>query len=477
LLVAMKNQKILELDESITETDNYFHGGSGLLIVAEDRKDITSIIIGNYAYAFNASLLFIDDISKETMESLNDRFFKIYDPGINTEYELKKIKDDILKLLPSINTSPYYCITFFTKGIPFGFAFPQLPCSHIYNYPFLGASLCNYIAIEQNTNSEIKVGLLIDPGEFNESETDLFIKSLNTKKIYIRQLVDKEATVNNAHLFLAAYPADIILISSHANEVSGWRKTYKYMDSENIERELVIELGIGFGWDPVIEKFHLVEFNRFVSLDGIDWSDKEAKSKHYIGRAIRDFIELNISKDSKNEIHSEKIKQVHSAMAYKMSDGVFLPMLHGLSDETSPIVISNACSSWRKVSFDVMVAGGRVYIGPVRDIMNIEAMEFIRILFTKHLQRSVCFGLWRTQCELYTDEIRRPYLFAGTHFTKFKFSQSPSLEYLKNRLFKAARDRGVRSIVAEETDIKQNSERFSIFLLEELSKIDDNFGL
>ena len=472
LLIAIQQQKILELDENITETDNYFEGSSGLLIVAEDRKDITSIIIANYAYAFDASLLFIDDISKNTMENINDKFFKIYDPGINTEYELKKIKADILKLLPIINTSLYYCITFFTKGIPFGYAFPQLPCTHIFNYPFLGINLCNYITIEQNNNSEIKVGLLIDPGDFKESEAELFVKTLQSKKIYTRQLVNKEATVNNAHLFLAAYPVDIILISSHANEVNGWRKTYKYKDTENIERELVVDVAIGFGWDPIVEKFDLTEFTRFVSLDGIDWTDEETKDKHYVGRAIIDFVELK--KDDKHiqfETHSIKIENVHSAMAYKMSDGVFLPTLQGFFAGIAPIFISNACSSWRKVSFDVMVAGGRSYVGPIRDIMNYEAIDFTKILFTKHLQRPICFGVWRAQKELYSDEIRRPYLFAGTHFAKFKFSKSSSIEYLEKTLVKAAADRGSRSITATEKDVKENSERFSIFLLEELSKL------
>jgi len=477
LLMAMKQKKTLEIDDSINEGYNYFEGSSGLLLVAEDRKDITSIIIANYAYAFDASLLFIEDIPKNIMENINDRFFKIYEKGINTEYELNKIKADILKLLPSINTLSYYCITFFTKGIPFGFAFPQIPCSHIFNYPFLGAHLCNYIAIEQNNNSEIKVGLLIDPGEIKESEGALFINSLKSKNIFIRKLLNKEATVNNANLFLAAYPADIILISSHTDEVKGWRKTYKYKDTENIERELVIDLGIGFGPDLVTGKFDLTEFIRFVSIDGIDWADEEAKSKHYIGRAVIDYSAIPKEERLKYEIQSEKIQHVHSAMAYKMYDGVFLPMLQGLCHEKSSIFISNACSSWRKVSLDVMVAGGRAYIGPIRDIFDAEAIEFTRLLFSKHLQRPICFGLWRTQKELYPDDIRRPYLFAGTHFTKFKFSKSSSIEYLKTTLFNAARNRGARSFTANEKDIKENSKRFSIFLLEELSRLNNHSKL
>ena len=472
LLKALKQGKSLVLDENLEQTTNFFRGNSRLLIVAEDRADITSIIIANYAFAFDASLLFINSPTRNFIDNLNDQFFRIYEPGIIVNEELTKLKRRIIDLMPEIDLSEFYCITFFTGGIPYGYAYSELPTSHIYNFPMLGANLCNYIAIEQNNNSVSKVGLIIDPGDFEKSESSIFIEKLSSKNTIVRLLANNEATVNNAGLSLAAYPADIILISSHADEVKGYRVTYNYYDSENIERELVVDEAVGFGWDPQIGMFQVTTFTRFVYLDGVDWTDEKAKSKLYVGTAILHFSELGNSRKLKDyETKREKIPKVHLAMAYKMSDGIFIPMLQGLAAEKSPIFISNACSSWRKVSTDAIVAGARIYIGPIRDILNSEAIDFIKVLMEKHIQRPICFGVWRTQKELYPDDIRRPYLLAGTHFTKFNFSKSFSYDYLKNELLQKALGRMKRATTAQEEDISKNSERFSIFLMEELEKL------
>jgi hypothetical protein len=119
-------------------------------------------------------------------------------------------------------------------------------------------------------------------------------------------------------------------------------------------------------------------------------------------------------------------------MAYKMFDGTFIPALQCLADEKSPIVMSNACSSWRKISFDFIFSRARAYIGPIRDVINYEAVDYIKILLTKHLNRTLCFGIWRTQREMYADDdFRRPYLLAGPHFSGIKFGRSSSIEYKK----------------------------------------------
>ncbi len=469
LLNALKTQKKLIICNKKEKTENIFHGDSRILIVAEDRKDITSVIIGNYAYALGASLLMIDEINKNLSREINDQFFKIYDENYSPSDELNAIKDKISDLLPTIDVDNYFCITFFTSGIPYGFAIQELPSSHIYIYPFLGLNICNYISHEFNSNGIVKVGLTIDPGEFDESEVPMVENNLSKRNVLIRSVKAREATANNAFLFTAAYPYDFLIISSHSNEVPGRRITYRYLDAESIERTLVVDEGVGLAWDSNINKFHATIYYRFVSLDGINWLDSEAKKKLHIGSAILDFHNLSKRDDLKNyEINSEIIDKVHSAMAYKMTDHVFMPMVQSIADENCPIVISNACSSWRTVSFYFMVAGVRAYVGPIVDVTNVEAIEFIRVLFSKHLDRPLCFALWRTQKEIYGDQIRKPYLVAGTHFTKFNFPKSVPTGYLADRLRKSYSIRLHNAKFAPSKATKDYSNRFANFLNDEI---------
>jgi hypothetical protein len=87
------------------------------------------------------------------------------------------------------------------------------------------------------------------------------------------------------------FPYDLLLISTHCGDASGWRWTYEFVDSEGLKRILVVDIAIGLEVVPGDEKLHVTEFIRFVSLDGIDWNDPEKDSKLYVGRAILDYLE------------------------------------------------------------------------------------------------------------------------------------------------------------------------------------------
>jgi hypothetical protein len=473
ILNALKYNMTISLsDNPPIQQSNAFKGRSKLLFIAEDREDITSVIIANYAYAFDASLIVIDSIDSEKVKEINESFFHIYDSKTVVYEKLERIKHTIKAFVPELELDSYINITFFTSGLPFGFSFPEIPTSHIFNYPMLGTNLLNYIGVEKNPETKIKVALTIDPGSFEESESATFMKSLVPRNLIVRKLHSADATINNAHLFLSTFPADLILITSHAKEVEGYRTTYVYKDTENIERKLIRDEAIALGWDPLTEKFHFTEFASIVSLDDIDWLDHERKNKHYVGRAILDFIDLQkTNKHTEYKISSEKIPSVHMAMAYSMTDGNFFPTFHGLADERSPIIISNACSSWRKVSLDVSYAGCRVYIGPIRDIMNFEAIDFIGRLFKKHLDRSLSLGVWRAQNEMYEDGLRRPYLVLGTHFTKLNFPSGSQTNYLRKQLDRSASRRNKKSILGKSPDIRESSQRFEVFLTEELATL------
>lgn len=65
-----------------------------------------------------------------------------------------------------------------------------------------------------------------------------------------------------------------------------YRWTYEYQDSEGIDRELVVDIAIGVGQTDDEDLLRVIQFNRFHSLDGVDWNDPVAKADLYVGRAI-----------------------------------------------------------------------------------------------------------------------------------------------------------------------------------------------
>lgn len=454
------------------ESNNFFEGASGLLFIAENRNDITSIIVANYAYTFGASLLFVDKKTREKINLFNRELFEIYNLGKDVQRKLNQLIEEIKSFLPPICWDNYHAVTFFTWGIPYGLAFQQTPSSHIYIYPFLGVNLLNYIAIEQSNDFKLYAGLILNPGSFDNSEIPIVKKELHNRGMMLRLLEQEASTVFNTHLFMAAFPYDFLFISSHANEAKGIRKKYRFKDSENIERELVVDEAIGLGWDYLEKKYWVHSFTSFVSLDGIDWRNEDEKNKHYIGRAINEFV--NIKKDNRADdylISQEKVASVNMAMAYKMVDGIYIPLLHGLGDNHCPIIISNACSSWHKIASDTMVAGARAYIGPVIDITNFEAIELTKVMFTKHLNRPMSNALWRSQNEIYGNQNRKPYIYTGAHFAKFRFTSIGVKDNIIQRLSKSVKEWEEKAETTQNEDVRNNSKRFAKFMKDELSKL------
>jgi hypothetical protein len=107
------------------------------------------------------------------------------------------------------------------------------------------------------------------------------------------------------------YPYDLLLVSSHCGDDSGWRFTYEYIDSEKIARCLVVDVAVSISGVLIDGKYEVLQYMRFVSLDGVDWDDEEEKSKLYVGESINDFVERDKS-DSK----FEPVKREYSVLQH-----------------------------------------------------------------------------------------------------------------------------------------------------------------
>ena len=472
LLLAKQTGKRLKIDLEESPPTLGIPGPSGHVVVLEDRTDIAPIIAANYAYSIGAGLAIIPEVLKDLADDINEEFYTLYSEEGSGPLEEKMIglRKKLRILVGEIDNLKFSGLTFVTSNLPFGFAFNEVPSTHIFAYPDMGVHLANAIAEEQPSSLGTRVSLLIEPGDFDNSEIKEISDSLREQGGFVRILAERSATVLNVHQNIEFYPYDLLVISTHADETSGRRITYQFTDRDGCQHEITVDEGVGFGCDPAADKVLVTTYERFVSLDGVPWYDSEGKSKiKNIGIAIRDFVEIK-QKDLKSLkiVETKELKRVKGCMALKMVDHNYLPSPHAIADVNSPIIMNNACSSWHELSKRFIFAGARAYIGTMFPITGIEAKEIGRQLFTSHLKEPLAYALWQVQNEVYDSEVRRPYVMVGPHFSEIRISQINVPKYLTQRLSVCMKRWQQKSESHPEDGIRINAKKAQEFLEKEL---------
>ncbi len=440
---------------------------TGHVVICEARSDPAPVVAANYAYAIGAAFLLIPEPPSDLVDEINETLYTLYGPdsGGSTSNRVKDLRGLIRNLLSGPSIERYSGITFITSGVPYGFAVPDVPTTHLFSYPNLGIPITNAIAGEQEDGPGTRVALLIEPGDLEGSETQLIAKVLSRGGTFTRILNKESAKVYSVARHIELFPYDLLVISCHASEVSGRRLTYKYEDSEGLDRTLVVDKGAGFALIPGSDKVEVHEFDRFVSLDGVPWNDSEKKKGLYIGSAIRDY---STRARKMAPVEATDIPRVVGAMALKMVDHNYLPLLHSIAAENSPIVFCNACASWHQLARWMIFGDARAYLGTLFDVTAVEARVLAEALFTRHRNEPLAFALWQAQREIYNLE-RRPYILVGPHFVHLRECQVHAPRYLAARMrwsLKAWEDK--RDNAATE-DVRLNSQRAIEFLNEQLA--------
>jgi hypothetical protein len=262
----------------------------GHIVVCEEGKGISQVIAANYAFALDAGLFLIPEVDKDQAEDLLEAFYKLNDndSGIGPAEAQMQLRQELLVLCGSLPVPEGGSITFIGK-LPFGFAYPEHPSTHLFEYPDLGCAVVNGFAAEQPQQPGTGVVVLVDPGTTPAPEIQSAVDLLEPRHAFIRVYQDRAANVRNVSEMMEHFPFDLLIIATHCGDSSGHRWTYEFTDSEGLHRRLVVDLAVGFARtdDPNILK--VGHYFRFISLDGVDWTDRAAKAKLYVGKAINDF--------------------------------------------------------------------------------------------------------------------------------------------------------------------------------------------
>ena len=129
---------------------------SGHLVVCEEGDDIAQVIAANYAFATGAGLHLIPETELWSEPRGTSKSFASYDnPHRSVSDTLTRLRQEVRELTGPVSIPAGGSITFITDELPLGFAFPQVPCTHLFIYPNLGISIVQgFLLAEQRDSPE-----------------------------------------------------------------------------------------------------------------------------------------------------------------------------------------------------------------------------------------------------------------------------------------------------------------------------------
>jgi hypothetical protein len=412
---------------------------SSHLVVCEQGEPLAEVIAANYAYALRAGLCLIPEISRKLADDLLESFYSLYDDcSVSPTEALERLRTRFLSLTGALPVPRGGSVTFITGGLPLGISIPQVPSTHLFKYPDLGIAMINGLAAEQPDSSGIGFVALVDPETTEAEEIAAAERLLPPRGAFVRTYSGPAANVREVTHLMELLPYDLMIVATHCGDVSGFRWTYEFKDSEGIDRVLVVDIAIGFGRTDEEEMFSVTQFIRFISLDGIDWHDPQKDEKLYVGRAIIDFIEgTRPESGTLQPVKKETVPRVVGSSALKLYDHNLIALPKPVADEGTPIIINNACASWHRLAANFIFAGARAYVGTLYPVTTSEAREVIVKLLDKHAGKPLAAALWSAQREVYGDGLRRPYVAAGVYPQRLRIKRQDVIGRMVSRLSRA----------------------------------------
>ncbi len=470
LLTALTEQRMIEFCDEPAPVTNVKPRNSHL-VICEAGEPISEVIAANYAFAMGAGLHLIDEVHQDECNELLEAFYSLDSPSINPVETRTRLKARLRELCGGLNLPHDGSLTFISRALPFGIAFPELPSTHLFSYPALGIAVANGLAAEQEGVRGTNIAVLVDPEKVKAPEIKIALKMLSDRRVFVRGYVGAGATVRSISEMVELFPYDLLIFATHCGDAAGFRWTYEFTDSEGYERSLVVDIAIGIGGTDNDNILKVVEFMRFHSLDGVDWSDSVAKASLYVGTAIRDF-HTHMEMSDLEPVKKEAITRVYGSAAMAMMDNNYIVMPHSLACMGTPIIINNACVSWHELSQRLTYAGARVYIGTLFPISDSEAELIITLLLGKHFGKMLPHALWSAQNAIYGTDSRRPYVITGVYTQRLRVTLEDAPRRIVETIRQAAKElemTGAGELPSEHVMRRKDSAR--IFFSREISGV------
>lgn len=446
VLRALYEGRLIEFDGNRSPSP-VIGGKSDHLVICEAGEPLSEVIAANYAFALGAGLCIIPKVDEVDATDILEAYYSI-DDGCQSQAETRRyLQAHLRRLCGDIVLPREGSLTFFSRKLPFGVAFPELPSTHLFTYPDLGIAVVNGFVAEQPDTRGVNIAVLVDPERTRAPEIEAAAEILPRKRMLVRGCRGAAANVSAIAELVDLFPYDLLIFATHCGDARGYRWTYQFTDSEDLERELVVDIAIGVGQTDDPDMLNVTQFTRFHSLDGVDWNDPIAKAKLYVGTAIRDYIERTRN-DELEPVKKETVDRVRMSAAMAMHDNNYLAMPRALAEHGSPIIINNACVSWHQLAERFTFAGARAYIGTLYPVSDLEAETIVVKLLDKYWGKCLPHALWSAQNAIYSaGGDRRPYVVTGVYTQRLRVTAENVPSVIMKKLV-AARDSWKRRLTA-----------------------------
>jgi hypothetical protein len=355
LLKALRSRVHIEFSEHDSPRDHVV-SKSDHIVVCEEGNELAQVVAANYAHSLRAGLHLIPKIPKADADHLVERFYSLDARRQTIDDILSELRARLRSFAGDIEVPPNGSITFIVDALPLGFGFPEVPSTHLFSYPDLGITIVNGFSSEQRGAPGTNVAVLVDPAP----DIEVAKKLLRNKRVFIRGYRGPGANVRDVAAMVELFPYDIAVIATHCGDVPGYRSTYRWTDSEGHHRTLVVDEALGIE-RPVEKdgKYKITKMSVFQSLDGVDWNDPRKSEKVYVGRAIIEFAERGGMRLDFTPAEQVSIERVFGSAAMKMYDHNYIALPTSLAGDRNPVILNNACASWRELAVRFTFANAR----------------------------------------------------------------------------------------------------------------------
>ncbi len=440
LLRALRRSSAIKFTDRASPSDNVT-SLSGHMVVCEEGDELAQVIAANYAFSIGAGLFLIPNVDRNTAEEVLERFYSVQEDRTRSASQaLEEFRSDIRARCDGLPLTDNTSLTFIGSGLPYGFAFPEYPSTHLFDYPDLGIAMANGFATQQARARGLDVAVLVDPKTTEAPEIRAAEQLLPAQGIFLRCYEGGGATVRNITEMVEMYPYDLLVFATHCGDVSGSRWTYEYTDDEGINRTLIVDIAIGVADTDERDMLNVTQFMRFVSLDGVDWNDPEKKEHLYVGTAMTAFMEQTRAKPPLEPSKKEPIARVIGSAAMRMRDHNYLALPRSIADEGNPTILNNACCSWHMLAKTFAFSGARAYLGTLFPVLTSEAEAVTNAMLGPRFGECLPEALWASQRDAFGTSVRRPYLMMGIYPQAFKVVRRDVPRYLATRLGRSGSD-------------------------------------
>lgn len=199
------------------------------------------------------------------------------------------------------------------------------------------------------------------------------------------------------------------------------------------------------------DRVEVLDLRRWISLDGVSWSDSAGKEAIGTGTILWEFLDL--CRRRRGDVRQMRVLDFATVETVRFSDAlgmyggqIYIPMPQNIGGYHRPVIFNNACSSWRELGSRFIGHGASIYIGTSFDVLDSVAFN-VACKFARDASagKSLGHALHRARKPFVKDLGYTPYLMNGylfTHLRRLSRIEVPAIVFsrLQQAIQQHARD-------------------------------------